>query len=148
MTITTAFPDLLNEVRAFRSAHPAVRYVDLISLDIPGHFYGKRYPIDMLEKVAAGSALGEAEVERAGPQIIERGGDARRSRGRERGREARLGAAGRVDHVAAEEDHAARLQAARQDWVGGGHRGSPVVGRCRAHSGTNAAVTAIGARRG
>jgi len=57
MTITTAFPDLLSEVRAFRSAHPEVRYVDLISLDIPGHFYGKRYPIDMLEKVAAGSPL-------------------------------------------------------------------------------------------
>jgi glutamine synthetase len=33
-----------------------VRYVDLISLDIPGHFYGKRYPVEMLEKVAAGSA--------------------------------------------------------------------------------------------
>ncbi len=57
MTITTAFPDLLSEVRAFRAAHPDVRYVDLISLDIPGHFYGKRYPIDMLEKVAAGSPL-------------------------------------------------------------------------------------------
>jgi glutamine synthetase len=57
MTITTVFPDLLSEVRAFRSAHPEVRYVDLISLDIPGHFYGKRYPIDMLEKVAAGSPL-------------------------------------------------------------------------------------------
>ena len=49
--------DLLAEVRAFRQQHPEVRYVDLISLDIPGHFYGKRYPIDMLEKVAAGSAL-------------------------------------------------------------------------------------------
>ena len=57
MTITTAFPDLLSEVRAFRAAHPDVRYVDLISLDIPGHFYGKRYPIDMLEKVAAGGPL-------------------------------------------------------------------------------------------
>ncbi|OEC33866.1 glutamine synthetase [Pseudomonas cuatrocienegasensis] len=57
MTLTTAFPDLLSEVRAFRSAHPEVRYVDLISLDIPGHFYGKRYPIDMLEKVAAGGPL-------------------------------------------------------------------------------------------
>ena len=49
--------DLLAEVRAFRQRYPEVRYVDLISLDIPGHFYGKRYPIDMLEKVAAGSAL-------------------------------------------------------------------------------------------
>ena len=37
--------------------HPAIRYVDLIVLDIPGHFYGKRYPIDMLEKVAAGAPL-------------------------------------------------------------------------------------------
>ena len=41
----------------FVSASREVRYVDLISLDIPGHFYGKRYPIEMLEKVAAGSAL-------------------------------------------------------------------------------------------
>ena len=48
---------LLDEVRAFRAAHPEVRYVDLICLDIPGHFYGKRYPLDMLEKVAAGSVL-------------------------------------------------------------------------------------------
>nr|WP_314480973.1 glutamine synthetase family protein [uncultured Pseudomonas sp.] len=53
----TIFPDVLSEVRAFRIRYPAVRYVDLISLDIPGHFYGKRYPVDMLEKVAAGSPL-------------------------------------------------------------------------------------------
>lgn len=52
-----ACSDLLAEVRAFRQRHPEVRYVDLISLDIPGHFYGKRYPVEMLEKVAAGSAL-------------------------------------------------------------------------------------------
>ena len=52
-----ASSDLLAEVRAFRQRNPEVGYVDLISLDIPGHFYGKRYPIDMLEKVAAGSAL-------------------------------------------------------------------------------------------
>ncbi|KRW61295.1 glutamine synthetase family protein [Pseudomonas sp. TTU2014-080ASC] len=57
MTITTSFSSLLDEVKAFRAAHPEVRYVDLISLDIPGHFYGKRYPIEMLEKVAAGSPL-------------------------------------------------------------------------------------------
>jgi glutamine synthetase len=57
MTITTPFASLLDEVKAFRTAHPEVRYVDLISLDIPGHFYGKRYPIEMLEKVAAGSPL-------------------------------------------------------------------------------------------
>ncbi|TDN61571.1 glutamine synthetase family protein [Paraburkholderia sp. BL10I2N1] len=50
-------PDLVNEVRAFRAAHPEVRYVDLICLDIPGHFYGKRYPIDALEKIAAGTLL-------------------------------------------------------------------------------------------
>ncbi|WP_338510806.1 glutamine synthetase family protein [Pseudomonas trivialis] len=48
---------LLAEVRAFRQKHPDVRYVDLIALDIPGHFYGKRYPVEMLEKVAAGSPL-------------------------------------------------------------------------------------------
>lgn len=50
-------PDLLAEVRAFRARHPEIGYVDLICLDIPGHFYGKRYPIDMLEAVAAGSPL-------------------------------------------------------------------------------------------
>ncbi|MGE8184593.1 glutamine synthetase family protein [Pseudomonas mandelii] len=49
--------DLLAEVHAFRQRYPDVRYVDLISLDIPGHFYGKRYPVEMLEKVASGSAL-------------------------------------------------------------------------------------------
>ncbi|WP_060482931.1 glutamine synthetase family protein [Pseudomonas sp. NBRC 111119] len=54
---TTNFPDLPSEVRAFRARYPEVRYVDLLCLDIPGHFYGKRYPIDMLEKVAAGSPL-------------------------------------------------------------------------------------------
>ncbi|WP_287810118.1 glutamine synthetase family protein [Pseudomonas sp.] len=54
---SSAHPDLLSEVRAFRAAHPQVRYVDLIALDIPGHFYGKRYPVEMLEKVAAGSPL-------------------------------------------------------------------------------------------
>ncbi|MEB0109684.1 glutamine synthetase family protein [Pseudomonas sp. MH9.3] len=48
---------LLAEVRAFRQKYPDVRYVDLIALDIPGHFYGKRYPVEMLEKVAAGSPL-------------------------------------------------------------------------------------------
>ncbi|HUE93847.1 glutamine synthetase family protein [Pseudomonas sp.] len=55
--MTAPRTDLLNEVRAFRQRHPEVRFVDLICLDIPGHFYGKRYPIEMLEKVAAGSAL-------------------------------------------------------------------------------------------
>lgn len=53
----TSFPNVLAEVRTFRARYPDVRHVDLISLDIPGHFYGKRYPIDMLEKVAAGSPL-------------------------------------------------------------------------------------------
>ncbi|MBO3274081.1 glutamine synthetase family protein [Pseudomonas schmalbachii] len=57
MTTTSHTPDLLSEVRAFRAQYPEICYVDLICLDIPGHFYGKRYPIDMLEKVAAGSPL-------------------------------------------------------------------------------------------
>lgn len=48
---------LLAEVRTFRQNHPDVRYVDLIALDIAGHFYGKRYPVEMLEKVAAGGPL-------------------------------------------------------------------------------------------
>jgi glutamine synthetase len=56
--MSVIFPDLLAEVRSFRAEHPALRYVDLIALDIPGHFYGKRYPIDMLEKVAAGAPAG------------------------------------------------------------------------------------------
>ena len=55
--MNAAYPDLLSEVRAFRANHPQVHYVDLIALDIPGHFYGKRYPIQMLENVAAGSPL-------------------------------------------------------------------------------------------
>lgn len=50
-------PALVSEVRAFRQAHPEIRYVDLICLDLPGHFYGKRYPIDALEKVASGALL-------------------------------------------------------------------------------------------
>ncbi|MGF6693376.1 glutamine synthetase [Metapseudomonas resinovorans] len=57
MTTTNQYPDLLSEVRAFRAQYPEVRYVDLICLDIPGHFYGKRYPVEMVEKVAAGSPL-------------------------------------------------------------------------------------------
>ncbi|MFC5699572.1 glutamine synthetase family protein [Pseudomonas sp. GCM10022186] len=57
MTTTSQYPDLLSEVRAFRAQYPEIRYVDLICLDLPGHFYGKRYPVDMLEKVAAGSPL-------------------------------------------------------------------------------------------
>ncbi|MNF70867.1 Gamma-glutamylputrescine synthetase PuuA [compost metagenome] len=55
--MNAACNDLLAEVITFRQRYPEVRYVDLISLDIPGHFYGKRYPVEMLEKVAAGSAL-------------------------------------------------------------------------------------------
>ncbi|MGE8322318.1 MAG: glutamine synthetase, partial [Pseudomonas sp.] len=55
--MSVIFPDLLTEVRSFRAKHPEIRYVDLIALDIPGHFYGKRYPMDMLEKVAAGTPL-------------------------------------------------------------------------------------------
>ena len=48
--MSVIFPDLLAEVRSFRAEHPEIRYVDLIALDIPGHFYGKRYPMDMLER--------------------------------------------------------------------------------------------------
>ncbi|MFZ6048377.1 glutamine synthetase family protein [Pseudomonas sp. CR3202] len=57
MTTTNQYPDLLSEVRAFRAQYPDIRYIDLICLDIPGHFYGKRYPVEMVEKVAAGSPL-------------------------------------------------------------------------------------------
>ncbi len=37
--------DLLAEVRAFRQRYPDVRYVDLIALDVPGHFYVKLCPV-------------------------------------------------------------------------------------------------------
>ncbi|NWL75838.1 glutamine synthetase [Pseudomonas taiwanensis] len=57
MTTANQYPDLLSEVRAFRAQYPEIRYIDLICLDIPGHFYGKRYPVEMVEKVAAGSPL-------------------------------------------------------------------------------------------
>ena len=57
MTTDATFPDLRSEVHAFRAANPTVDYVDLICLDLPGHFYGKRYPLDMLLKIAAGSPL-------------------------------------------------------------------------------------------
>ncbi|NVK37075.1 MAG: glutamine synthetase [Gammaproteobacteria bacterium] len=49
--------DLLNEIQQFQQANPEIEFVDLICLDIPGHFYGKRYPMDMLVKIAKGSVL-------------------------------------------------------------------------------------------
>ncbi|MBK1665149.1 glutamine synthetase [Rhodospirillum rubrum] len=48
---------LREEVRRFREAHPDIAYVDLLSLDLPGHFYGKRLPIAMLDDIAAGAPL-------------------------------------------------------------------------------------------
>ncbi len=41
---------LLDEIRQFRKRYPDVAEVDLIALDIPGNFFGKRYPITQLEK--------------------------------------------------------------------------------------------------
>ncbi len=40
------------EIKAFISANPDVKEVDLIIMDIPGNFYGKRYAITDLEKLA------------------------------------------------------------------------------------------------
>ena len=54
MNVTAA---LQEEISLFREQHPQVRYVDLICLDIPGRFYGKRYPIEQLTKLAEGAVL-------------------------------------------------------------------------------------------
>lgn len=43
---------LLDEIQQFRSLYPDVQEVDLIAMDIPGNFFGKRYPISQLEKLA------------------------------------------------------------------------------------------------
>ena len=40
------------EIEQFRAKYPDVSEVDLIILDIPGNFYGKRYAITELEKLA------------------------------------------------------------------------------------------------
>ena len=40
------------EIKQFKANNPDVNEVDLIILDIPGNFYGKRYAIDDLEKLA------------------------------------------------------------------------------------------------
>ncbi|WP_229753553.1 glutamine synthetase family protein [Amphritea balenae] len=45
---------MLNEINRFREQYPEVREVDLISVDLPGKFFGKRYGISDLEKLAAG----------------------------------------------------------------------------------------------
>jgi glutamine synthetase len=45
---------MLNEINAFREHYPNVQEVDVISLDIPGKTFGKRYAIQDLEKLANG----------------------------------------------------------------------------------------------
>lgn len=40
------------EIEQFKANNPDINEVDLIILDIPGNFYGKRYAIDDLEKLA------------------------------------------------------------------------------------------------
>ena len=42
---------MLEEVKQFLKDNPDVQEVDLLLLDIPGNFYGKRYPIDSLVKL-------------------------------------------------------------------------------------------------
>ena len=43
---------MLNEIKQFQTDNPDVNEVDLLLLDIPGNFYGKRYAIETLEKLA------------------------------------------------------------------------------------------------
>jgi len=45
---------MLNEIKAFREQYPQVREVDVISIDLPGKVFGKRYSINDLEKLAKG----------------------------------------------------------------------------------------------
>lgn len=41
-----------SEIQQFKTDNPDVEEVDLLLLDIPGNFYGKRYAIESLEKLA------------------------------------------------------------------------------------------------
>ena len=43
---------MLNEIKQFQTKNPDVKEVDLLLLDLPGNFYGKRYAIESLEKLA------------------------------------------------------------------------------------------------
>ena len=43
---------MLNEIKQFQTNNPDVKEVDLLLLDLPGNFYGKRYAIETLEKLA------------------------------------------------------------------------------------------------
>ncbi len=43
--------NLISEIQNFRERHPHIQEVDLIALDIPGNFFGKRYAISQLEKL-------------------------------------------------------------------------------------------------
>jgi len=43
---------LRDEIKQFRQEHPNISEIDLISLDIPGNFFGKRYAIAQLDKLA------------------------------------------------------------------------------------------------
>jgi len=56
-TLTTTGDNLLQEVQAFRQQHPDILNVDLIGYDLAGNFHGKRYPIEQIEKIAAGGML-------------------------------------------------------------------------------------------
>ncbi len=56
-TRTTTDGSLLQEVQAFRQQHPDIQNVDLLGFDLAGRFHGKRYPIEQIEKIAAGGML-------------------------------------------------------------------------------------------
>lgn len=43
---------MLSEIKQFKTNNPDVEEVDLLLLDIPGKFYGKRYAIEAIEKIA------------------------------------------------------------------------------------------------
>ncbi|MEH6579800.1 MAG: glutamine synthetase family protein [Amphritea sp.] len=45
---------MLNEIAAFREKYPQIREVDVLSVDLPGKVFGKRYSINDLDKLANG----------------------------------------------------------------------------------------------
>ena len=41
------------EIKQFCKKYPAIRELEVIAVDISGHFFGKRYPIAKLDTFAA-----------------------------------------------------------------------------------------------
>jgi len=51
MTSDNPVRQLLDEIEQFSQQHPDIKEVDLISMNISGQFFGKRYPISQLAKL-------------------------------------------------------------------------------------------------